>query len=103
MTSKVGGLSLCEHFSYLKCNLRPTYELLFCAASMSTGKRKEFVLPDRNQCLSMDQPFLKSYRDLLIQTCHTRGANATDGMAAHLLPMDEEGHVYQETLAKVKR
>ena len=75
--------------------------LLFSA---STGKRSDFVLPDRDQCLSMDKPFLKNYRDLLIKTCHKRGAFATDGMAAHLLlPVENGRYGYEETLEKVKR
>ena len=51
----------------------------------------------------MDKPFLRSYRDLLIKTCHRRGACATDGMAGQLLPVENGGHGYQKTLAQVKR
>lgn len=66
------------------------------------GQRKEFVLPDRNKYVSMDRPFLKSYRDLLIKTCHKRGAHATGGMAAFLLPSDQQGTRYREILEKVR-
>ena len=41
----------------------------------------EFVLGDRAQ-VTMNQHFLKSYCDLLVQTCHKRGAFAMGGMAA---------------------
>src|SRR5207344_207962 len=43
-----------------------------------------FVLPDRS-IVTMDKHFLKSYVDLLIQTCHRRGIHAMGGMAAQIL------------------
>ena len=45
--------------------------------------RPEFLLPDR-AVVTMDRHFLKSYVDLLIQTCHRRGALAMGGMAAQI-------------------
>ncbi len=42
-----------------------------------------FVLPQRGD-VTMEQPFLASYVDLLIQTCHRRGAHAMGGMAAQI-------------------
>ena len=42
-----------------------------------------FVLPQRGD-LTMDQPFLSSYVDLLIDTCHRRGTHAMGGMAAQI-------------------
>ncbi|XP_019634434.1 PREDICTED: uncharacterized protein LOC109477554 [Branchiostoma belcheri] len=50
------------------------------------GHRPDFVLPDRSKYVSMERHFLKSYMDLVIQTCHQRGAHATGGMSALLLP-----------------
>ena len=41
------------------------------------------VLPERGQ-VTMTQPFLKAYSELLIQTCHRRGAHAMGGMAAQI-------------------
>src|SRR3546814_5452251 len=41
------------------------------------------VLPERGQ-VGMTQPFLKAYSELLIQTCHRRGAHAMGGMAAQI-------------------
>ncbi|MEO6364975.1 MAG: malate synthase A, partial [Luteimonas sp.] len=41
------------------------------------------VLPERSQ-VTMTQPFLKAYSELLIQTCHRRGAHAMGGMAAQI-------------------
>jgi len=42
-----------------------------------------FVMPDRAS-VGMDRRFLKSYSQLLIQTCHRRGAFAMGGMAAQI-------------------
>src|SRR3546814_12277321 len=39
------------------------------------------VLPERAQ-VTMTQPFLKAYSELLLRTCHRRGAHAMGGMAA---------------------
>jgi len=44
---------------------------------------RSFVLPDRNK-IDMNQHFMKSYSQLLIQTCHKRGAHAMGGMAAQI-------------------
>ncbi|HZW17731.1 MAG TPA: malate synthase A [Luteimonas sp.] len=41
------------------------------------------VLPERGQ-VTMAQPFLRAYSELLIQTCHRRGAHAMGGMAAQI-------------------
>lgn len=54
-------------FSFLKCHAEQT----------------EVVLPDRDQ-LHMDQETTKAYADLLISTCHRRGALAIGGMAAQI-------------------
>ncbi len=44
---------------------------------------RDRVLPERSQ-VTMTQPFLKAYSELLIQTCHKRGAHAMGGMAAQI-------------------
>jgi len=41
------------------------------------------VLPDRNQ-VGMSEHFLRSYSQLLVQTCHRRGTHAIGGMAAQI-------------------
>ena len=51
--------------------------------------RPDFLLPDRAQ-VTMKVPFMSSYTDLLIQTCHRRGAHAMGGMAAFIPSRDEE-------------
>uniref|UniRef100_A0A8C2PVW6 malate synthase n=1 Tax=Cyprinus carpio TaxID=7962 RepID=A0A8C2PVW6_CYPCA len=54
------------------------------------GHRADFLLPDHSKYVDMEKRFLHSYMDLLVQTCHRRGALATGGMAALLLPGDKE-------------
>lgn len=44
---------------------------------------RDRVLPERGQ-VTMTQPFLKAYSELLIKTCHRRGAHAMGGMAAQI-------------------
>lgn len=51
-----------------------------------SGEANRGVLPDRQKYVHMQQPFLRDYRTLLVATCHRRGALATGGMAARLLP-----------------
>ncbi|RXN26847.1 malate glyoxysomal-like protein [Labeo rohita] len=53
------------------------------------GHRTDFLLPDRSKYVDMEKRFLHSYMDLLVQTCHRRGALATGGMAALLLKLLE--------------
>ncbi|MBA2332434.1 MAG: malate synthase A, partial [Actinobacteria bacterium] len=45
------------------------------------GHRPEFVLPDR-AAVTMAVPFMRAYSQLLVKTCHRRGAHAIGGMAA---------------------
>jgi malate synthase len=45
--------------------------------------RKDLALPDRST-ITMDRHFLKSYVELLIETCHRRGIHAMGGMAAQI-------------------
>ena len=50
------------------------------------GNSSSFVIPDRSKYVNMSKTFLKSYMELLVNTCHKRGALATGGMAAHIMP-----------------
>jgi malate synthase len=50
-----------------------------------------FVLPDRAQ-VTMDKGFLRAYTQLLIRTCHRRGAHAMGGMAAQIPLKDPEAN-----------
>ncbi|HYS00863.1 MAG TPA: malate synthase A [Candidatus Eisenbacteria bacterium] len=62
--------------------------------------RPDFVLPDRVQ-VTMTVPFMRAYTDLLVQTCHRRGAHAMGGMAA-FIPSRRDPEVTRVALAKVK-
>lgn len=50
---------------------------------------KDFVLPDRVQ-VGMGAPFMSAYAELLVKTCHKRGAHAIGGMSAFIPAKDEE-------------
>ena len=63
-------------------------------------KNKNFILPDREQ-ITMDRHFMKSYVNLLIQTCHKRGAHAIGGMAAQI-PIKDDQKANTIALEKVK-
>ncbi|XP_060905042.1 malate synthase-like [Labrus mixtus] len=67
------------------------------------GHRQNFLLPDRSKYVNMEKRFLRRYMDLLVQTCHRRGALATGGMAALLLPQDPLSDSHQRALASVTR
>ncbi|KAJ8262393.1 hypothetical protein GJAV_G00165930 [Gymnothorax javanicus] len=67
------------------------------------GNNPAFLLPDRSKYVNMEKQFLKCYMDLLVQTCHRRGALAMGGMAALLLPKDKNSALYNEVLATVTR
>ena len=55
-------------------------------------RHRDRVLPERGQ-VTMTQSFLKAYSELLIQTCHKRGAHAMGGMAAQIPnPRDPEAN-----------
>jgi malate synthase len=81
------------------------YELRDHAAGLNAGRwdyifsvikrfrsREEFVMPDRSE-VTMTVPFMKAYSDLVVKTCHARGAHAMGGMAA-VIPSrtDEEAN-----------
>jgi len=63
--------------------------------------RPDFALPDRAR-VTMDRPFLKSYVDLLIRTCHRRGAHAMGGMAAQI-PIKHDPAANEAALEKVRQ
>ncbi len=59
----------------------------------------EFVLPDRSQ-ITMTVPFMKAYTELLVATCHRRGAHAIGGMAA-FIPSRRDPEVTERALSRV--
>jgi len=63
-------------------------------------RRSDFVLPDRAQ-VTMTVPFMRAYTELLVKTCHRRGAHAIGGMAA-FIPSRRDPQVNEVALAKVR-
>ncbi|MGX5731490.1 malate synthase A [Pseudoxanthomonas beigongshangi] len=63
-------------------------------------RHRDRVLPERGQ-VTMTQPFLKAYSELLIQTCHRRGAHAMGGMAAQI-PISNDEAANEQALARVR-
>jgi malate synthase len=61
---------------------------------------RDFVLPDRAQ-VTMTVPFMRAYTELLVQTCHRRGAHALGGMAA-FIPSRRDPQVNEVALARVR-
>ena len=61
---------------------------------------RDRLLPERGQ-VQMTAPFLKAYSELLIQTCHRRGAFAMGGMAAQI-PIKGDDAANEAALAKVR-
>jgi malate synthase len=49
---------------------------------------EEFILPDRSR-VTMNVPFMHAYAQLLVDTCHRRGAHAMGGMSAFIPSKDE--------------
>jgi malate synthase len=62
--------------------------------------RPEHVMPDRTQ-ITMNVPFLKAYYELLIQTCHKRGAFAMGGMSA-FIPVKNDEAANEKAFAAVR-
>jgi malate synthase len=89
------------------------YELREHSAGLNAGRwdyifsvikkfrnRPEFVLPDRAR-VTMTVPFMRAYTELLVRTCHKRGAHAIGGMAA-FIPSRRDPEVNEVALARVR-
>jgi malate synthase len=63
-------------------------------------RARDFVLPDRVQ-VTMTVPFMRAYTELLVRTCHQRGAHAIGGMAA-FIPSRRDAEVNRIALEKVR-
>jgi malate synthase len=63
-------------------------------------ERKDFIQPDRAQ-VTMTVPFMRAYTELLVKTCHRRGAHAIGGMAA-FVPSRKDPKLNEIALAKVR-
>jgi malate synthase len=89
------------------------YELREHSAGLNAGRwdymfsiikkfndRPEFVLPDR-PLVTMSVPFMRAYTELLVKTCHRRGAHAIGGMAA-FIPSRRDPEVNEVALTNVR-
>jgi malate synthase len=89
------------------------YELRDHSAGLNAGRwdyifsiikkfssRPDFLLPDRAQ-VTMTVPFMRAYTELLVKTCHQRGAFAMGGMAA-FIPSRRDPAVNEVALPKVQ-
>jgi malate synthase len=88
------------------------YELREHAAGLNAGRwdyifsvikkfrnDPDFVLPDRSQ-VTMTVPFMHAYTELMVKTCHRRGAHAIGGMAA-FIPNRRDPEVTEQAIAAV--
>jgi len=62
--------------------------------------KPDYILPNRSQVV-MSKAFLKAYAELLIQTCHRRGAFAMGGMSA-FIPNRRDAEANEKALAAVR-
>jgi malate synthase len=62
---------------------------------------KDYILPDRAQ-VTMTAPMMQAYCELLVRTCHKRGAHAMGGMSA-FIPNRREPEVTRNALEKVEQ
>jgi len=85
-----------EHCAGLNCG-RWDYIFSFIKKFHADPER---VLPDRAQ-VTMTTPFLRAYSQLLIKTCHRRGAYAIGGMAAQI-PIKDDADANRRALDKVR-
>ena len=76
------------------------WDYLFSIIKKFRTRGRDFVLPERN-AVTMTAPFMRAYADLLVKTCHARGAHAIGGMAA-FIPSRRDPEVNAKALAKVR-
>jgi malate synthase len=85
-----------EHSAGLNCG---RWDYIFSFIQKFRNHR-DFLLPDR-AAVTMERHFLKSYVDLLIKTCHRRGAHAMGGMAAQI-PIRDDPQANEAAMARVR-
>ena len=76
------------------------WDYLFSLIKKFRTRGPDFVLPERN-AVTMTAPAMRAYTELLVQTCHKRGAFAMGGMAA-FIPSRRDPAVNEIALAKVR-
>ncbi|GAB3477700.1 malate synthase A [Amycolatopsis cihanbeyliensis] len=86
-----------EHASGLNAG---RWDYLFSVIKYFRDAGRAFVLPDRNS-VTMTAPFMRAYTELLVRTCHKRGAFAIGGMAA-FIPNRKDPEVTEKATTKVR-
>jgi len=76
------------------------WDYLFSVIKKFRSRGREFVIPERNS-VTMTAPFMRAYSELLVKTCHQRGAHAMGGMAA-FIPSRRDAEVNAIAMAKVR-
>ncbi|GIH77585.1 malate synthase A [Planobispora longispora] len=76
------------------------WDYLFSVIKKFRTRGKEFLLPERN-AVTMTAPFMRAYTELLVRTCHKRGAHAIGGMAA-FIPSRRDAEVNKIAMEKVR-
>ncbi len=76
------------------------WDYLFSIIKKFRSRGRDFVLPERN-AVTMTAPFMRAYTELLVKTCHRRGAHAMGGMAA-FIPSRRDPEVNAVAMAKVR-
>src|SRR5438034_3759868 len=76
------------------------WDYLFSVIKKFRTRGKEFVLPERNS-VTMTAPFMRAYTELLVKTCHQRGAHAIGGMAA-FIPSRRNPEINAAALQRVR-
>ncbi|MBL5975138.1 MAG: malate synthase A [Candidatus Leucobacter sulfamidivorax] len=66
------------------------WDYIFSIIKNYRGRGARFVLPDRSE-VTMTVPFMRAYTELLVQTCHRRGAHAIGGMSAFIPNRQDPG------------
>jgi malate synthase len=76
------------------------WDYIFSVIKKFRTRGRDFLLPDRAQ-VTMTVPFMRAYTELLVHTCHKRGAHAIGGMAA-FIPSRRDAEVNETAMAKVR-
>ncbi|MGH8792128.1 MAG: malate synthase A [Stackebrandtia sp.] len=77
------------------------WDYLFSIVKKFRARGGEYLLPERN-AVTMTAPFMRAYTNLLVATCHRRGAHAIGGMAA-FIPSRRDPEVNATALDKVRQ
>ena len=80
------------------------WDYLFSIIKTYRTRGADYLLPDRN-AVTMTAPMMRAYTELLVRTCHKRGAHAIGGMSAFIPSRDEQVNraAYEKVTADKQR